>query len=231
MSEQALARPGETAIVEFDPKQTREKLAELDGDIVKWRKLRDWPKLEEAVDAKMVEQTAFVTNWDETVSTNHGGDRSKNALGGSCSVEWAEAEWGISQQMTSRWRIWLKRPDKYRQRFLNGALRTAGLLETTVSEYFEPLIPPGRFSTIVIDPPWDMRKIELNVRPNQTGPFGALAASARRPYGSPAFLHAGRRAVASHQPSVQRTVGGSAPAGPASAGSGSVTSATASMTS
>ena len=31
------------------------------------------------------------------------------------------------------------------------------------------VIPAGRFGTIVVDPPWDMRKIEREVRPNQSG--------------------------------------------------------------
>lgn len=31
------------------------------------------------------------------------------------------------------------------------------------------LIPSGKYSTIIIDPPWDMQKIERDVRPNQVG--------------------------------------------------------------
>jgi N6-adenosine-specific RNA methylase IME4 len=36
-------------------------------------------------------------------------------------------------------------------------------------EYGLPAIPEGKFRTIVIDPPWDMQKIERDVRPNQVG--------------------------------------------------------------
>src|SRR4051812_10783941 len=38
-------------VTAFHPAQTREKLARLDGDIVKFRALKDWPALDEAVAA------------------------------------------------------------------------------------------------------------------------------------------------------------------------------------
>ena len=37
------------------------------------------------------------------------------------------------------------------------------------NEEREVIIPDGRFATIVINPPWDMQKIEREVRPNQVG--------------------------------------------------------------
>jgi N6-adenosine-specific RNA methylase IME4 len=52
---------------------------------------------------------------------------------------------------------------------MRGSFRAAGLIEPDESEYEAPVIPAGKFGTIVVDPPWDMQKIEREVRPNQIG--------------------------------------------------------------
>jgi N6-adenosine-specific RNA methylase IME4 len=69
----------------------------------------------------------------------------------------------------SRWRASLKHPDRYHERIIRGSFRAAGLIEPEESEYDLPVVPAGRFGTIVVDPPWDMQKIEREVRPNQVG--------------------------------------------------------------
>jgi hypothetical protein len=48
-----ITRIGLRDVSVFKPEQTREKLAELDGDIARARALRDWPQLQEAVIAKI----------------------------------------------------------------------------------------------------------------------------------------------------------------------------------
>jgi phage N-6-adenine-methyltransferase len=109
----------------FAPEQTREKLAFLDGEIVRWRKLQEWPALEAAVAAKVEEQAQFVANWDARVQGNH--RPVSNATRHYLSVAEAVAEWGIGQPTVSRWRGWLQDRDAYCTRIMLGAYRKAGL--------------------------------------------------------------------------------------------------------
>jgi hypothetical protein len=58
--------------------------------------------LEQAVHAIMVEQAAFVANWDATVRRKGGEHGYDNAQGRYRAVAEAEATWGFSQQTVSR---------------------------------------------------------------------------------------------------------------------------------
>lgn len=118
------ARGGSNVTV-FDPQRTRSTLARLEGDIVRARRMRDWPELEAAADAKLAEQAAFLMHWDETVRPNH--RPGTVFLGGQISVAAAEAAWDISKQTVSRWRTLFKDPQAYRSRIILGACRAAGL--------------------------------------------------------------------------------------------------------
>ena len=164
---------GARDIAAFEPVQTREKIARIDGDIVTFRQLHDWPSLAAAATEKIAEQTKFVANWDAKVGIRQHENQhtlvNTQGHGPSMSVEEAFDAWGIAQPTVSRWRTSLRHPDKYHERIMRGSLRAAGLIEDEASEYHAPLIPDGRFGTIVIDPPWDMHKIEREVRPNQAG--------------------------------------------------------------
>ena len=73
----------------------------------------------------------------------------------------------IRQQTVSRW-CGLKDPP-YPDRIMRGSIRAAGLIEPEERDYQQPIVPAGRYGTIVVDPPWDMQKIEREVRPNQAG--------------------------------------------------------------
>jgi phage N-6-adenine-methyltransferase len=123
MSELVQRVPG--TVTRFDPKETRAKLAHLDGDITKWRKLGDWPKLVEAVDAKIAEQAAFVANWDKRVRANHRPITS--AVARELSSRDAEAAWGVIHQTVSRWRKALADIERYHARIMLGAFRPANL--------------------------------------------------------------------------------------------------------
>ncbi len=120
-----LVRTRRSDVAAFRPEQTREKLAELDGDIVQFRALKDWPQLEEAVAAKIEEQAAFVANWKAMVRA--AGHQPNNAVGNYLSVDDAQIRWGISQPTVSRWRTSLKDPDRYHERIVLGSFRAAGL--------------------------------------------------------------------------------------------------------
>jgi N6-adenosine-specific RNA methylase IME4 len=165
-----IAPIGQRDVAAFKPEQTREKIAGLDGDIVRFRALKDWPQLEAAVAAKIDEQQAFVANWDAVVGVNQSPGRGKtNASRHAFSIDDAFDAWGIAQPTVSRWRTWLKHPDRYHERIMRGSYRAAGLIEPDEVEYQMPVIPAGKFGTIIVDPPWNMQKIEREVRPNQIG--------------------------------------------------------------
>jgi len=122
----ALSLRSDGTLVVFDPTQTREKVARLDGDIVTARQLRDWPKLAEAVDEKIAEQTQFVASWRTMVR----GQQPEIPTRGFLSVAEAEAAYGIADSTVSRWRNWVS-PEhvaEYRERIILGAHRKA-LLE------------------------------------------------------------------------------------------------------
>src|SRR5215471_844282 len=113
-----LIRYGETALTQFNPAQTREKIAHLDGDIVTARQLKDWPKLIAAVEEKTEEQKRFVKNWDVEVQDAH---RPLTVTSGlQLSVETAEDKWGIGKMTVSRWRSWTspENVDAYRERII-----------------------------------------------------------------------------------------------------------------
>ena len=55
------------------------------------------------------------------------------------------------------------------------SFRAAGLIEREEQDYQQPIVPPGRFGTIVVDPPWDMQKIERKVTSCNDVIFGTNA--------------------------------------------------------
>lgn len=112
-------------VTPFNPTQTREKLAFLEGDIVRWRKLQEWPALHLAVEAKVEEQAQFLANWDQEVRDAHRPGTVTNGL--QLSVSEAEARWGIGKMTVSRWRTWLQDREAYCARIMLGAYRKAGL--------------------------------------------------------------------------------------------------------
>ena len=86
------------------------------------RQLKDWPTLENAVEAKIEDQREFVRWWKETVE-RPGGDHSCTVAG--MLSEDDAAEPGIKNQQVSRWAKGLKDLDAYRKR-LYGRARGAG---------------------------------------------------------------------------------------------------------
>jgi hypothetical protein len=116
----------------FDPRQSAEVVAKADALIELANKLKDWPLLERAVDAKIREQRRFLGWWGRTVQ-RPGGDRQTihAAEHEWYSVERAHAETGITQPQVSRWRTHLDHEDAYRKRMLAVMRRAAGLDDPT----------------------------------------------------------------------------------------------------
>jgi hypothetical protein len=105
-------------------------MAQLDGDIVRFRQLKDWQSLVHAVDDKINEQVAFVEWWDtDGPGANYGGNRTKVVLGRPWSVARANDEFGFDASTVSRWRKWTSdhNQEKYRENLILGMRRRAGL--------------------------------------------------------------------------------------------------------
>ena len=65
---------GKRGVVPFDPARAKEQDANADAVILKAKKVKDWPKLEWAVDQKIEDQREFVAWWRATVTPGTGGD-------------------------------------------------------------------------------------------------------------------------------------------------------------
>lgn len=65
---------GTGELARFDPKKTKDKDARADAVIAYAKRMKDWPLLERAVEAKIKEQAQFVEWWDANVQ-RPGGDR------------------------------------------------------------------------------------------------------------------------------------------------------------
>lgn len=106
----------------FDPERHRLTVAALDYTIDHARRIRDWPKLEEAVDAKIAEQQRFIA-WRARVIRGVGQPR-KNGDGPVTKLSDREVTEvsGITKKQAERLATKLAQPDKYRADLL-GAVR------------------------------------------------------------------------------------------------------------
>jgi len=115
--------------VPFDPARAKEQDANADAVILKAKKVKDWPKLEWAVDQKIEDQREFVAWWRATVTPGTGGDRrSKNQRPRSALlIPQAEAESlsGIRHQQVSRWHGRLRNVASYKASLCGAAWRAA----------------------------------------------------------------------------------------------------------
>ena len=119
-------------LTQFDPAQTQSRQAKLDALIDYARKVKDWPLLKDAVDAKIEDQVEYLGWWDAKVGVRL---RPGGADGGTLNAERrstlskdiAERDTGISQQQVSRWRKSLLDREKYRDRLILATYRQADL--------------------------------------------------------------------------------------------------------
>jgi N6-adenosine-specific RNA methylase IME4 len=162
------------------PRLTERRQAEFDAVIVYARAIKDWLALELAVDAKIAEQVEHVLWWDSRVGVNQGPGRGKNSPSdGTVFVAQAEAATGITKQRTSRWRLRLftdgvpdqAKQDAFKANVIRRTRQHIDLDDTTFDPVADAdlIVPPGRYGTIVVDPPWPIQKIERDVAPNQSG--------------------------------------------------------------
>jgi phage N-6-adenine-methyltransferase len=124
MSLQEVARIHSGQVTKFDPEQYRLNQAALDYGIEEAKRIKDWPALEKAVDAKIDEQRKFITWWDASVRGK--GKKANNRDSGYFVAE-AESLTGMKQQRVSDLKKRLVQPDKYRTRLLGASYRAAML--------------------------------------------------------------------------------------------------------
>jgi phage N-6-adenine-methyltransferase len=120
-------RPG--SVTTFNPRQTAIEQARLNAIIDYAIKLKDWPLVVEAIDAKIEDQVEFVGWWRSNVQP-HGTNRYNveiSALKSLISVEEAFKQTDITPVQVSRWSKKHEQKDIYREQLINAARRRAGL--------------------------------------------------------------------------------------------------------
>lgn len=108
---------------QFNPETSETKQAQADAIIEYARRIRDWPLLEQAVEAKIDEQAEFVRWWDERVRPAGQGIVAGSAT--FLSTDDAERLTGFDKKRVSRIRKRLKDPDIYRQQLYGAAWKKA----------------------------------------------------------------------------------------------------------
>jgi ParB family chromosome partitioning protein len=128
---------GRRDLEQFDPDRYSLNQAAIDYTIEEAKRIKEWPALEKAIDAKITEQIKFVAWWKVNVSRPGGDRQSDEALSRSqdnaLSTPQAETLTGMSKQRVSSLRGQLGDPERYRAHLL-GAEYFAAYLE----------IPPPR---------------------------------------------------------------------------------------
>lgn len=134
-------------VTQFDPERYRLSQAALNFSIEEARRIKDWPALEAAVDAKIIEQVKFVAWWDANVTDRGGGNPTvPRSRDGALPMREAEKLTGITNQRKSALRTQLGNPDAYRKHLLGAAYLAAylempavrGTQGTGENEWFTP---------------------------------------------------------------------------------------------
>jgi phage N-6-adenine-methyltransferase len=132
----------------FDPERHRLTDAALDFGIKEARRIKDWPTLEQAIDAKIAEQKKFVAWWKASVIDRGGGNvTGPRTRTGELTCGDAENITGMTKQRVSDLGRRLAKPDKYRELLLGAEYRAAmldvvdnvrGTTGTGENEWFTP---------------------------------------------------------------------------------------------
>jgi ParB family chromosome partitioning protein len=136
---------GERLPVEFDPARHRLKIAATDYTIEEAKRIKDWPTLEAAVDAKIEEQRKFVGWWGVTIRSQGEARKKENRVLGFLSVPEAEDLTGMKQQRVSDLGTRLDDVDDYRQRLLGASYRAA-MLEGAGSQLNQQSLSPEHYT-------------------------------------------------------------------------------------
>jgi hypothetical protein len=111
-----------------DPRRFREQEAKVNAIIQFAARVRDWPLLSDAVDAKIEDQREFVRWWDEAVGVRlHAGTELGAERRSTLTKDQAEHDTEITHQQVSRWRKSIRDVAKYREQLIVAARRKADL--------------------------------------------------------------------------------------------------------
>jgi phage N-6-adenine-methyltransferase len=147
----AVVKPKLGDLETFNPEKYKLYDAAADYTIEHAKRIKDWPKLEEAVDLKIGEQRKFVAWWGANVGVLKGGDRkSKKSKAMNTAFDRDDAEdlTGMKHQRVSDLDKRLGKTDKYRNRLLGAEYRAAmlevaenvrGTQGTGENEWYTPL--------------------------------------------------------------------------------------------
>jgi phage N-6-adenine-methyltransferase len=118
-------RTGE--LTAYKPQEARTRDAKTDAVIEYAQRVKDWPLLEQAVDAKIEQQQEFVRWWREKVTAGHGGHRGngQDPRSGILTTEKAESLTGIEYRQVSKWAQRLKDVVAYRARLYGKTWKAA----------------------------------------------------------------------------------------------------------
>jgi ParB family chromosome partitioning protein len=140
-------KPGNKRLVKFDPERHRLTVAALDYGIKEAKRIKDWPALEKAIDAKIEEQQAFVAWWGGNIRSQGEARKKENRVPGFLSVSKAEDLTGMAQQRVADLKKRLKQIEKFRELLLGAEYRAAclaaadnvrGTTGTGENEWFTP---------------------------------------------------------------------------------------------
>lgn len=110
------------------------------------------PTIERAKQVSLAGRSQEVISGDKTINAIIVEERAK-----------VEAERAKREEVESQLAQVLGRRERIEQRFEENRKEREHLIENP------PELPEGQYRTVVIDPPWPMKKIEREVRPNQAG--------------------------------------------------------------
>lgn len=129
MADGAVVAPAGSGLIFHQPELMRQEQAKAEAIIDYGIKVRDWPLVAKAIEAKIEQQREFVGWWRTLVSTRHGAGRgNKNsAERGTFSMLDAEKATGIRNQQVSRWRNALTDAERYLEQQIRAAYKKAGL--------------------------------------------------------------------------------------------------------
>lgn len=136
-------------VEQFDPERYKLKQAALDYSIEHAKRIKDWPKLEAAVDAKLDECLKFVAWWKANVSDKGGGNPTvPRSRDGALRMKDAEDLTGMANQRVSDLARDLSNIEKFRDYLLGTEYRAAYLegkdrradLQTGQMEWYTPAL-------------------------------------------------------------------------------------------
>lgn len=113
---------------QFNPENTHDKQSQADAIIAYAKRIKDWPLLEQAIDAKIEEQIEFVRWWDERVTAGRNAQLKNSVVTDTVTtiaIEEAEKLTGFSKMQVSRIRKRLQDVEKYRDLVKGAAYKNA----------------------------------------------------------------------------------------------------------